>query len=63
MLICERCASSFSSLRAPRSEHCPRCFARDGTRVPLVFKLIPAAPLGPGPTDDRRVERVAATHH
>jgi hypothetical protein len=49
MYSCERCGTSFGR-RTPVVESCPRCLARDGTRVALTFKLfkdVPTASAGP----------------
>ena len=44
MLNCERCGSSFSPIRAAILEYCPRCRARDGVAVPLIFSLFKEPP-------------------
>jgi hypothetical protein len=40
---CERCGTSFGR-QTPVVESCPRCLARDGTRVALTFKLFKDVP-------------------
>jgi hypothetical protein len=37
MFRCERCGSSFSPIRVPHTEACPRCRARDRVWAPLSF--------------------------
>lgn len=37
MFRCERCGSSYSPIRVPPTETCPRCRARDGVSAPLTF--------------------------
>jgi predicted nucleic acid-binding Zn-ribbon protein len=44
MFNCERCGSSFSPIRAAILEYCPRCRARDGVAVPLIFSLFEEPP-------------------
>ena len=61
MFRCERCGTDFSAARVPRSDHCPRCLARDGVRSPLVFKFS----VTPPPSAARalpRLERVGVHH-
>lgn len=52
MYTCERCGTSYGR-QTPVVESCPRCLARDGTRVALAFKLFegvkPAATAAPIP--------------
>lgn len=38
MYTCERCGTKFGRTSVVL-ESCPRCLARDGIRVPMVFKL------------------------
>jgi hypothetical protein len=44
MFTCERCGCSFSPIRAAVLEYCPRCRARDGVAVPLIFSLFKDPP-------------------
>jgi hypothetical protein len=39
MFRCESCGSGFSARAASSWESCPRCLAKDGTKVPLSFEL------------------------
>ena len=43
MYTCERCGTKFGR-KTPVVESCPRCLARDGTRVTLTFKLFKDVP-------------------
>lgn len=40
MFKCERCGVGYSPIRAAILEFCPRCWARDRVRVPLVVKVL-----------------------
>lgn len=55
VFVCERCGSSYSSVRAAVTENCPRCLLRDRVSSPLTFKLF-RLPLGEdaGPPGDER---------
>jgi hypothetical protein len=52
MYTCERCGSGFSPIRIGVATDCPRCRARDGVAVPLIFTLV-----------GRPTENVASTLH
>jgi hypothetical protein len=39
MFTCERCGSSYSSMRALGIENCPRCLLKDRTVAPLSLKV------------------------
>jgi predicted nucleic acid-binding Zn-ribbon protein len=41
MYTCERCGTKFGRSSVVL-ESCPRCLARDGVRVPMVFRLLEA---------------------
>jgi predicted nucleic acid-binding Zn-ribbon protein len=44
MFKCERCGAGYSPSRAAILEFCPRCWARDQVRVPLVVKVVRDSP-------------------
>ena len=47
MFNCKRCGACYSPIRAAVIEFCPRCWARDKVRVPLVVKVIKDLPRPP----------------
>jgi hypothetical protein len=58
MFNCERCGAGYSPIRAAILEFCPRCWARDQVRVPLVVKVVRGSadgpPRAPGDLEDHR---------
>ena len=64
MYSCGRCGASFSPLRIPAQETCPRCRAREGVRAPLTFSLFEgpieevAPPADGSPADPARSPEV-----
>lgn len=39
MFRCESCGSGYSAQAASSWDACPRCLAKEGTKVPLSFEL------------------------
>lgn len=47
MFNCERCGAGYSPIRAAVIEFCPRCWAREKVRVPLVVRVFRNRPYRP----------------
>lgn len=54
MFRCDNCGSGYSVMAATSWDSCPRCLARDGISVPLVFELGWRGDRRRRPADDAR---------